>query len=387
LKSRFAVKIESAYKMFQPSFIQRWLTSSNCESGVTPAGMKSLFDVHHNRLLKRILFGKRWAMQMLEKVGARVLVFDWAKRHQNVTGALLDAAKMLKIPTVGVPHGLKLWTLDSMKDDSFHIPNYKDFFQYDHVVVPNQLFRELFVLGGITEEKLHVLGSARFCAAWEKVYEEISPPSGLLPEERSKLKVVFMEGGYNYLRDEDVVFETVSKLARLDFVRLIVKAKTASSRADALKERVGATVELDNDTPSLILCKWADAVIMTCTSIAFEVYLQKKVMLYPKYFYNKASVLEDMKVAWIVDSYPQLEAALRRLSMEPSYCPYSQKNVDAFLRDMVYAGGEDMDVLGRYKDFIEDIARRGRQSESGAGQGTTTASRWRSQGKGRGGTN
>lgn len=356
LRDRCGVEVDYSYRAWRPSLAHRLAAAWLCGRDTRGADTDDTADGFTGRLTRRWLFDRPWARGLLERLGASVVVFDWAKPHQFVTGALLEAARELGLPTVGLPHGLKLWTLEAMRDESFEIPSYRDFFPYDYLVAPNALFADLFVEGGVPREKVHVLGSARFCDEWERIYEGLSPDGATLPPDDGRLKVVLMEGSHRYGTGEAVFVDTVNRLARLPFVQLIVKPKTASSGADRLAAGFDAGVALDPATPSLTLCRWADAVIMMCTSIAFEVFQQDKVLIYPKYLYTKRSIFEELRAGWVVGSWAEMEKALRRLHGQRGYRPYPDAAVRAFLRATVSGGHEGPDVLGRYVAFLEAVA-------------------------------
>jgi hypothetical protein len=63
-------------------------------------------------------------------------------------------------------------------------------------------------------------------------------------------------------------------------------------------------------------------------------------------------VYEEHGACWMVDSIDELENALITLKKDSSFKPYSQKSIDNFITEIVYAGEKDKDVLGSYKELI-----------------------------------
>jgi hypothetical protein len=65
---------------------------------------------------------------------------------------------------------------------------------------------------------------------------------------------------------------------------------------------------------------------------------------------------DDFGACWTVKVFHELLEALRILKEDPSYKPYSQKNVDSFITEIVYNGDKERDVLGDYEKYILDIS-------------------------------
>jgi len=177
-------------------------------------------------------------------------------------------------------------------------------------------------------------------------------------ETERKLRVVYMERGADrYGAFKRVVQETLEQIATLDFVNFIVKPPTRHNRMHFSGLPDSAIVA--DDVNSVILCKWADVVVGAVTSVLLEVLWQQKVLLYPKYFHDDVMWFEEMGACWTVNSPDELELALRQIKTNPSYRPYPQSAVDAFLKEAVYGGELNNDVLGRYSHFITSVASNG----------------------------
>jgi len=321
-------------------------------------------------LVKKFLFNERWARAFLRETKPASLVFDYIHTNVHVAGALIAAARKLGIPLVSLPHGTSLFwgrPLEGPSDDHARVINSG----VDYFVVDHHRDAEVLVGYGFDVQKLRVLGSARYCQEWEQVLHRIVPAEQIptTKDETGKLKVVYMErgadrhGAYKHL-----VWHTLERIASLDFVNFIIKPPTRSGRLHFSK--LPGSVFVANDINSVNLCRWADVVIGTVSSILLEAYLQRKILLYPKYFHEDLMWFEEMGACWTVHTPEELESALRQVDKNPSYTPYPQSAVDSFLHEAVYSGEADQDVLGRYCRFLDEVAAMGTVEDKRGGTNT-----------------
>ncbi len=230
----------------------------------------------------------------------------------------------------------------------------------DYYAVHHHRDKQVLIGYGFDAAKLQVLGSARYCQEWEQVLHEIVPPEHMpgSRKEGSKLKVVYMERGADrHGSYKGRILETLQRIATLDFVDFIIKPPTRTDRLHF--SDLSGSVRVADDINSINLCRWADVVVGTVTSILLEVFWQQKILLYPKYFHDDCMWFEEMGACWSVKSPEELEEALLKLKSNPSYRPYNQEAVETFFSQIVYAGEPDRDVLGRYSRFIASATSNG----------------------------
>jgi hypothetical protein len=376
LSKKYNVAIDYVYTYFKPSFGIRLAALFLCgpctrkrKNGVMRIvnGLHSfLFAIIRKMLgpknylqVMTSIFNENWAQRLYQKLRPSVLVFDWVKMEQHVTGALLNAAKKLCIPTISVPHGLSLIVSNLQREKEIRQGYPESFAEryglFDYFIVQHGQYKNYCTRNGMSEEKIVVLGSARYCEEWRGVYNEIAPKwEGVHVQDEDKLKVVFMEYPYNYRIHKKIVLESIKKLAQLDFVYMVIKPHTRSNRIYA--EELLSRGYIAYDVPSVKLCKWADVVIGTTSSILLEPLLNGKVLLYPKYFHDNAMLYETMKASWVVGNYEELEDAMRKVNEDRRYKPYSAENVQALITEVVKGGDSGRDVLSDYVDFIEQSA-------------------------------
>ena len=313
------------------------------------------------KLLDKIVrktFNKKWVEKMLKSLKPSALVFDYAAWVGIYNVAfLLSTAKRFSIPTIDVPSGIAVYLE--------HPPDYKRAFSNfikndkDYMIVDHSWYRDECVKNGLNPGKLKVLGSARYCKEWEDLLHEIIPADiSLYDKGDDRLKVVYMERGADrYHELTNLAKDSVDKLSQLEFIHLIIKPHTRSNRVFF---DMPSSVEIAYSNNSINLIKWADVVIVLQSAIIVEVLLQDKVFLYPRFLHKDKMIFEEFGACWIVDSYKELEDSLRTLNKNRSFRPYTNDNVQNFLKEAVYNGVYGQDILGNIKDFILDVSKKDR---------------------------
>lgn len=306
------------------------------------------------------LYNYKWSEKMLKANNVSVLIFDHAAQLKlyNVK-PLLHAARNLSIPTVDVPHGIPLY--------SKHPPLYEKAFSdlitnnKDHIVMHHRWWRDECVSHGVDNNKLKILGSARFCSEWMTKLHEILPPDDFLKKRgNDKLKVVYMEAPADrYAKETSTVQEAIEKISELEFVHLVVKPQP---RTNLLHFSIPKNADIAFETNSVNLIQWADVVISLISSIMIEVLIQNKVYIYPKYWHEERMLYDDFGACWRVENHDDLIEAFKSLKNVPTYKPYTQKNIDSFITEIVYNGSNERDVLGDYKEYILNISNNALKS-------------------------
>jgi len=382
LIDKYGVTVDSVYRFYQPTTLQRFMAKLICSPAHSGPGMLNMFFRKTNQLCKSILkekyvdrvlygfafrriFGDDWARGMLKSRDVRLLVFDWQKIGRYVTHSLAAAARTLNVSTAAVPHGIALFKNSTYTLAAFRNNRPPDYAAvagwYDDVIMPFEHLKDIAVRAGVPSDKIHVLGSTRFCSEWEEIYHALTSDGNsenAPANQGGKVKIVFMDHNPLYRINVDVVLETIEKLAELDYVDLIIKPSTGSNTMTSAKLRQLARI--DTQTSSNELIRWADVVMGTTSSILLEALLMGRIFIYPKYFHENTMLWEDFRSCWQVNSYEEMEDALRRISEQPGFRPYSDDHVREFITAIVYGGVENRDVLGGYEDCLLSLAQRER---------------------------
>ena len=303
------------------------------------------------KLTRRLFYNTRWARSILEQSGAQAICFDYIRPSLYVVDAFLNAAKAMSLPALALPHGVYLYTNEGAKPKATDARRLAKFNRFDHIIVPNQLRKEVLVGAGVAEEKMVVLGCARYCSEWleqnNKIVPRVFDNSSQDPQ---RLKVVLMASKPQARMHLDRMADTLGMLADLDDIEVMIKPHT----------RAAGSIQVfdDMDLPDVShvltaeLCEWADVLLVVGSSVVTEGLMQGKAALYLKYLHGNTTLFEELGACWIIHDENELKNALLALQANREDVPYKQKNVDDFLSDVVYGGGPPGDVLGEYERFI-----------------------------------
>lgn len=293
--------------------------------------------------------------KFLEQSQARVLCFDWVRPRKYVVKPFLKAAKALSIPTVALPHGVFLYTNDSVKTRSKKEGQFDRYISFDHVIVQNRLFKETILKSGVAEDKIVVLGSARYCKEWMTQNNMILPRKMQVTDGNSeKLKVVFMTTRPHYRIDVERMLKTFNLLANLDGIEVMFKPHTRTGHEATMY--AGLPLANVADVSSVELCEWADVTLVIASSIIIETLIRRRPVLYLQYLHENTTEYEKMGACWIIHNEAELKEALFSLKDGQKDLPYSEKNVNLWLNEIINGGRRERDVLQDYEQFIVNCA-------------------------------
>jgi hypothetical protein len=300
-------------------------------------------------------YRSRWARAILERTGARAICFDHVLPKRYVVDSFLKAAGQMSIPTLSLPHGVLLYTNENTKPKSTDKRRMKKFSRFDYILVPNQLRKELLVRTGVDGKKIFVLGSARYCKEWLEQNQRILPKLiGADHRISGKLKVVFMQSKPQCRIDVERMSATFDILAGLPEIQAMIKPHTRSAGDSGAFDKMHLT-----DASHILtaeLCEWADVLLVVGSSVITEALMKGKPALYLKYLHQNTTLFEDLGACWVISDEPELKRALQALKKDRREIPYDKKNVAEYLREVVYGGDINRDVLGAYHQFIVDCA-------------------------------
>jgi len=307
------------------------------------------------KFARRRFYNINWARDLLEQSGAQALCFDWIRPHKYVVDVLLKVAKELSIPTLSLPHGVFIYTNDSIKIGSSGEIIFEKYYRYDYVIVQNRLFKEIIARDGIERDKICVLGSARYCKEWMEQNRKIIP-RGIKSNHANaeKLKVVLMTTRPQYRINIERMTETFDILSNISGIEAVIKPHTRTGSEAKIYERVPLSDV--SALSSVELCEWADVVIIIASSIIIEALTQGKPALYLKYLHENSTEYEELGACWIIHDENELKDALMALQRGKSKMPYTDESVDRFLSEIIYGGRDERDVLKDYEEFIVNCA-------------------------------
>jgi hypothetical protein len=316
---------------------------------------------------KNKYYDLQWASNFIQRKSAKALSFDWVKPKNTVVDVFLTAARMLSVPTLSLPHGVFVYTNDSVAIKSRPLPTFEKLNRYDYVIVQNELRQRFMINSGLDPKRISVLGSTRYCNEWIRQNSKILPRiRNLNKKDVKKLKLVFMTTKLRYRVKQDELMKTLDLLAKFDGIEIVIKPHTRSGRESSIYDKL--PILKKEDTSSVELCEWADAILVIGSSIMVEALIQDKPILYLKYLHANTTLYEEFGACWIIHDENELKKAIMSLKADKKNVPYHSKDVMRFLTEFVYAGRKDRDVLGYYEQFIVHCASGKKQSVEERGE-------------------
>jgi hypothetical protein len=318
----------------------------------------SLMTVSY-KITRQIYYDNQWARSILEQTGAQVICFDHIMPKRYVVNAFLKASRQMSIPTLALPHGVYLYTNEATKPKATDGHRLAKFNRFDYIIVTNELRKALLVHAGVAEDKIFMLGSARYCGEWLEQNRKILPGGfDAAHKESGKLKVVLMPSKPQCRVDVEKMFSTCRMLAGLEGIEAMIKPHTRIRS----QRHVFDNIPLPDVSPVLTaeLCDWADVLVNVGSSVITEALMREKPVLYLKYLHDNTTLFEELGACWTIHDETELKNALLTLQDDKNYMPYSKESVANFLTEVVYGGNNNSDVLSRYEQFIAGCASKQR---------------------------
>jgi len=307
------------------------------------------------KFARRRFYNINWARDLLEQSGAQALCFDWIRPHKYVVDVLLKVAKEMSIPTLSLPHGVFLYTNDSVRIAPRGEMRFEKYYRYDYIIVQNKLFKEIISKSGIDKEKIFVLGSARYCNEWMEQNRKIIPRKIESNNGNAeKLKIVLMTTRPQYRINVEIMVKTLDILSNFSEIETVIKPHTRSGDEAKMYENVPLSNMSEHS--SVELCEWADVVLVIASSIIIEALTQNKPALYLKYLHENTTEYEELGACWIIHDENELKDALLSLQKNRTKLPYTDENVNRFLSEIIYGGRDERNVLKDYEEFIINCA-------------------------------
>jgi hypothetical protein len=116
------------------------------------------------KLMRKWYYDADWARTILKNTGAQVICFDHIMPKLYVVAAFLKASRQMSIPSLALPHGVYLYTNEATKPKATDERRFAKFNRFDYIIVTNELRKAILAHSGVAENKISVLGSARYCS-------------------------------------------------------------------------------------------------------------------------------------------------------------------------------------------------------------------------------
>ena len=185
------------------------------------------------KLMRKWYYNDEWAQTILKNTGAQVICFGHIMPKLYVVDAFLRASRRMSIPSLALPHGVYLYTNEATKPKATDERRLAKFNRFDYIIVTNELRKEILTHSGVAEDKISVLGSARYCGEWLEQNRKILPGGfDAVSKGSGKLKVVLMPSKPQCRVDVERMFRTCEILADLEGI----EGRTRENNKDMLQK-------------------------------------------------------------------------------------------------------------------------------------------------------
>lgn len=294
-----------------------------------------------------------------------VIAMDMSCGLKPATKGIVDAANRLGIPVAGLPLSCNIDS-DAWTPTSY--PKLDSVERFDVVCVHRQAWKKRLVASGIRKERIHVLGSPRFCRQWlpalNAAYGQTPWPGTNDGHPRALVLLTFhpdtsvqmlfgapVDVAQRNIRER----ELARALAQADDLDIVVKPHP--KYVDAVPDEVRSTCTVAGaDIPTPGLCRKADVVLGINTSALLDAFNLGLPVVYPKRMYELHMAFEDFGCCIPAQSPRESVAAMREAARTGA--PYSPSSVERFLTHTTRAGDADRDVPAAYAQFLFQAAQK-----------------------------
>lgn len=285
--------------------------------------------------------------------GISCLVMDWARRDHGVTEILTNIARKKSIYSVSLPHGI-----DHVSDPSYYQSlDRKTFDHFDFIVVPNHIRRDVLINLNVSEDRIRVLGALRYTNCWSKRLSNIYPPRNT---DDGRLKVVLFDIPVPQKYGETVA--TIKLLLTLPTINLVIQIKPIPISENGPPTLSSLFPNNIDQTHASQLCRWADVVLGTSSSVMFEALIQKKQLVYLRHLEPDTHVFLNYKSNWVVESDDDLMSLIKRFNQTKAV---ERPDAKPLIREILHGGLDEKEVKAGYIEFLANTALQSSGSNIG----------------------
>lgn len=236
--------------------------------------------------------------------------------HQTRT-LFMAAARLLRIPTYCLPHGLNV-KLDAATNESLAAIlargplSWDDRNRFTAFVLNTEHHRQWYIdHAGGDPDVMQTWGSLRWSPEWFELNRRLAPPYAWA-EEGDRLRVVYMVPKWGNRVDAQEAVRLLERIYELDFVSLAVMGHprttidAAVANGDA-GDPLGKSTVIDWDrvvdatkANSVSLIESCDVVVDVGSSIGIEVLMQGKTLVNPTYIHELTTLFDTIEGAAVV---------------------------------------------------------------------------------------
>lgn len=314
-----------------------------------------------------------WADRRLVEIKPSVIIFDWMIPEIEPVTSIIKSAKKHHIPVVSVPHGLVVYAsaedyrLDhqevSKEERLERMGNLREQgFWFNYSISQGPVCSMHLLAQGYEKEELVEIGSMRYSREWIARYPEIISKKLSAREENKdphsiNVVIFFSKMKYNGVPEE--IRDMVEKLAQHKNVQIILKPHTRGMLLSFMKDLISRYhIQVADTVSSFELSQWCDIAIVWGSSIGIQVLHDKKMVIDPLFADTNESIYEKYRAACLPKTVDELMALIDEYQDTRALACHKEENAQNFLRDIVYAGKLERNVIKDCVDFLESIDKK-----------------------------
>jgi len=315
------------------------------------ASLKKIF-LKKDNFFEKFLFNNNWATELIEKFEIDVLVMDDSfYLSYNKNKELVLILQKLKRRVILLPHTCHIFEFKEEKD-IFEKIKFEEF--YPELVVCSNQRKKFMISYGYNENKVFNLGSARFSNEWIGIHSDMIQINKNYFK-NGMVKLLVIDGTYN---EKDKQSKLINKISeKIDNVDIVFRTHVRKNNYITDTKKIynfNDKIKLDFDTPTTNLIKQADVIIGTMSSILIEVFILKKLLIFPAFLLNEKNVNTLYKSkGFSIDCINYEEVIQAILNWKENIKLINDAKREKFMNEFVY-GNLDKDlILEKYSNFFK----------------------------------
>lgn len=294
----------------------------------------------------------------LEDQGSeQVVCFDWTT--SSFAREYCRIAKEKGYKSFALPHGASPYVnrLQTRYQLDFSYPAVQMTDIFDHIVIPSTVNAKIdYPL--VSNDKVKLLGSARYCAEWVRIYKD-KLLSKFSWKENAKLRIVLFLRCTQYAIHFEELYRTIRIICSYKEVQLVVKYHTRLTSLSVNKmnfqDFLGSFENLYvayDDVSSSSLIEWGDLMINLGTSAINEIVWMNKPVLSPDYLHPNTTTTAHFFPKSELKTRDDLRHSIERMISSKENFTYNDKEKNQFISEMI--NPNSVDVLEQYCQVLEN---------------------------------
>lgn len=286
-----------------------------------------------------------------------IICFDW--NADELTKLICSNAKTKFFITVALPHGdepywNKIQRANDINYKQAKIPYFNENF-FDFIVVPNNLCKERYNF--ITEDRVKVLGSARYNDEWIKIHDNIKSTLPNFIYEFNKLKVLMFLRNKHWIINWEEVLISIKLITQFKEIFLCIKNHPRGKLTYNLTKKQSKfnnieNLYIDDDYNSSTLIDWCDIILDLGTSTCWEAIKKNKPVLNMHYLQGNYTTIGHYMPSSIIKSRDDIIENLRKFYKNKNKKFYTKQQKNKFIKEIINSNNK---TLENYCNFLEGL--------------------------------